>query len=280
MGKIQTAVLRKVYVMQEIDAQNVSDAMLQKCDGFVLRVRWKTIEPKASSFKVAFLKQQLDRAKRLGKMVQLQILAGDESPDWLKGLGAQIIGPAPAPWDSIMQYRYMMMLEMVSKLLDFSRVTHFHTMGANNAEWHYKQFSPNIYSKGTGFTDDKMVQAHKDFVQSLIRILPGHTIIVADLGDHDKAWTARAIETLKRNFKGRIGFQMCSLSAKTPLNYAGFTRIKDAANQGHHAGFEMVGPSKGANGRPVERFGGTFAQAVAKANQTSAQWLCPYQWDL
>lgn len=58
--------------------------------------------------------------------------------------------------------------------------------------------------------------------------------------------------------------------------------IRDAAREGHHAGFEMVEPSVTRQGKAVSRFGGLYSTAIAKANSAIGDkgWLCPYQDDL
>jgi len=262
--------------MQEVDAQNVSDAMLKKADGLVVRVRWKTIEPKNNQFKLDFLKAQIARCKRLGKLMHLQVLGGDESPTWLKSLGAKYGSGLPLPWDAVYQAEYSAMISHLRANLDWTPITHYHIPGADNSEWFFKEYG--VYSH-PDYTDAKMVKAHVDWVQMLAGKIPG-VIITCDIADHDKKWTETAIKEMKAKFKGRVGFQMDSLSAKTSTSYKGYTRIRDAAAEGHHAGFELLGPSKGANGKPVERFGGTYASAMKKADATKAQWECPYQWDL
>lgn len=281
--KIALGSPRRTYVMQAIDSENVSDSTLEKADGLVIRTKWSTIEPTAGNFNLTWVKGQIARAKKAGKFIQLEVLSGDDAPGWLEGLGAKIFkfsdGQIPLPWDAVFQARYALMIDHIKKNLDWSKITHFHAMGADNAEWHYTQFDSGAFYNIASYSDEKMVGAHVQAMDTLVRTLPA-VVMVCDIGDHGRGWTAQAIAELKRQFEGRVGFQMDSLKATTSRTYEGYTRIRDAAAEGHHAGFEMVGPSLGAGGAPVARFEGPFSSAIAIADTTSAQWLIVYQADL
>src|SRR5690606_14085496 len=119
------------------------------------------------------------------------------------------------------------------------------------------------------FSDTKMVNGHVAAVGTLVKHLP-NVIVVCDIGDHNRSWTTTAIRELKRRYEGRVGFQMDSLKASLNTAYAGYTRIQEAAAEGHHAGFETVGPSLTNRGQPIARFGGSFEEAIAKADKTEA----------
>lgn len=274
---------RRTYVMQAVDSENVNNATLTKAEGIVIRTRWATIEPTPGTFNLSWVTTQLQRAKSLNKYVQLEVLAGDDAPQWLEAEGAAVMkysdGQVPLPWDEVFQARYKRMIDHLAKTLDWSKVTHMHCIGADNAEWHYSQFDDGAFYSVSGYSDAKMVEAHVKAVTTMVAALP-NVAIVCDIGDHNKAWTAQAIAALKAKFAGHVGFQMDALKATTPLTYEGYTRIRDAAEQGHHAGFEMIGPSVGAGGTPVARFGGPFADAISIANGTKVQWLIVYQADL
>lgn len=278
LSSISTISPRRVYVMQEVDGQNVSDKVLMEAEGLVIRARWKSVEPKDGQFNLTFIKGQIDRAERMGKKIHLQVLGGDECPSWLKTAGAKYGSGMPLPWDAVYQAQYLAMSDVLRAKLSFKNVTHYHIPGADNSEWFYKDYG--IYSHRE-YTDVKMVKAHVDWVRGLADRMPG-IIITCDIADHDKKWTQEAIKQMKANFKGIVGFQMDSLSAKTQTGYLGYTRIRDAAREGHHAGFEMVGPSVTRKGQAVSRFGGLYSTAIAKANSAIGDkgWLCPYQDDL
>lgn len=273
--------IRPVYVMQEIDGQNVTDAVVKKADGIVIRTKWSTIQPTKDKFDLKWLQGQLARAKKLSKVVQLEILAGDESPKWLANNGCQIYkfsgGQIPVYWDIDFQDWYVKLLSFIRKNLDWTMVTHFHLPGANNAEWHFSQFGSGGFYKVSGYSDSKMVESYKRLVMACVVTLPAHVTIVADIGDHTRKWTLTTINEIRT--MSRIGFQMCSLKADTPNTYAGYTRIKDLSLS-VPCGFEMIGPSVTRSGTAVARFGGTFDKAIYKANKTNANWLIVYQDDL
>jgi hypothetical protein len=273
----------KTYVMQAVDQANVGDARLRKADGIVIRTKWATIEPAPGQFVLDWPKAQIARAAGMGKLIQFQVLSGDDAPAWLESLGAKVMkfnrGQIPLPWDEVFQTRYRQMIEHIARNLDWSKVTHFHSIGANNAEWHYQQFNNGAIYRVDSFNDEAMVNAHVRAVGTLVTNLP-RVIIVCDIGDHNRSWTRRAIDALKAEYAGHVGFQMCALKASTSLGFEGFTRIQQAAAERHHAGFEMIGPSQTNDGRPVPRFAGPFSEAIRKAEMTKAQWLCVYQPDL
>lgn len=272
---------RLVYVMQEIDGQNVTDAVLKKADGIVIRTKWSTIEPTKGKFNLKWVQGQLARAEKLDKKVQLEILAGDDSPKWLAQNACQVYkinssSQIPVPWDPDFLKFYQLMVYKLFESLSWKNITHFHLPGANNAEWHYSQFNSGGFYKVPGYSDDKMVWAYASMVSLLIEDAEHDFQIVANIGDHDRKWTQMAIDRIK----GLSSFQMCSLKADTPLTYKGYTRIKNLGDEGYFVGFEMIGPSVTRAGAPVDRFGGKFQAAIDKANKTKAQWLIVYQDDL
>lgn len=263
---------RQVFVMQGIDSVQgkVSDKTLAKADGIVIRTKWSSFETLNDDYRFKYLVAEIGRAQKLKKDIHLQVLAGIHSPTWLKQLGCKYAGKSPLPWDAVYQAEYSAMVYNLTRIFDSNDlITHFHAPGHGNSEWNYKDTGVYTHKE---YTDAKMVKAHVDFVQILAGKLP-HTIIVCDLLDHDKKWTGEAIKQMKAQFKGRVGFQMNSLSAKTSTTFAGYTRIRDAAKEGHHAGFEMLCTSG------ESRFGGKYETAIAKANATAAQWQCIYQSD-
>lgn len=274
------AIPRVVYVMQ---SQNsiipIKDTVLARADGIVVRTKWADVEPTKGVFRWDYLKKELARAARMKKKVQLEILSGDDSPRWLVAAGAKVYkfsgGQVPLPWDAVFQERYAVMIGAAVKALDLTPVTHFHSIGADSAEWHYQSnFGSGFYTQ-PAYSDERMVDGHVDAAATLVNLFPAKVRIVCDIGDHGKAWTGMAISWLKRSFPNRIGFQMNSMSAKTSLTYAGYTRIKDAAAEGFSSGFEMVGPST-----DTARFGGPFSAVIPKMDQTWASWEIRYQADV
>lgn len=278
-------VSRPVYVMQEIDGQNVTDAVLKKADGIVIRTRWSTIEPTKGKFNLKWVKAQLARAKKFGKKVQLEVLSGDDAPKWLAQNGCQVYkinssSQIPVPWDMDFITHYTNMISYIAQNLDWVDITHFHLPGADNAEWHYSQFNSGGFYKVAGYSDDKMVSAHKSIAYYTGAIFEKHaieTMLVSDIGDHDRAWTITAMAELAVL---DVGFQMDALKASTSTSYKGYIRIKEFGDRGIPVGFEMVGPSVTRSGSAVSRFGGKFQSAIDKANKTKAQWLIVYQDDL
>lgn len=270
---------RRTYVMQGIDQVQISDATLQKADGMVIRTKWSSIEPVSGSYKLDYVKAQIARCVKLGKKVYLQILSGDDAPRWLEAQGVPFTAGVPHQWNATYLARYDAMLKHVAANIDTSAITHFATIGADNSEWHYNQFG-GFYS-APGISDDNMVAAHVAAAGSVVKHLP-KVIAIANIGDHTRPWTAKAITALKAKYKGRIGFQMCSLKADNSPTYDGITRIKKAREEGFHVGMETVGPSVGANGQPVDRFGGPYSAAIKMANDVMGDngVVSTYQWDL
>lgn len=264
---------RLTYVMQGVSSENgvINDKTLDKADGIVLRTRWRDIETVDGIFSFNYLRKEIARANRMGKKIYLQVLSSDDSPRWLQESGVEMRDGIPVPWNEKYLAHYARMIVALRDNLILDQVTHFASPGADNSEWHYKQFKKFYPVK-----DADMVRGHLQLVDILNRALPPHIIVVANLGDHDKAWTATAIAELKKRFKGRIGFEMCSLSGQSPATYAGIARIEQARKEGHHVAMELVQPSNHTN------FKGTYAQAVTIANRTigDAGILCPYQYDI
>jgi hypothetical protein len=294
--------------MQGIDQVQINDATLAKADGMVLRTRWSAIEKSPGVFDLSYIKGQIARCNRMGKKIYLQILSGDDAPHWLSSQGAKIhqyqeaslqknkvthpdnsieeteikkvvLRQIPLPWDEVYLTRYEAMIKHVSQNIDMTSVTHVPPIGADNSEWHYNQFS-GFYS-AAGMSDDNMVNAHVRAAGIIAKHMP-KVIVTVNIGDHTRSWTAKAIAALKAKYKGRIGFQMCSLKADNSPTYDGITRIKKAREEGFHVGMETVGPSIGANGQAVERFGGPYSAAIKMANDVMGDSgvLSTYQWDL
>lgn len=277
MSVIPVSTTRKQFVLQKVNDANVSDATLSKADGLALRIAWWALEPAKDRFDFKFFQSQMDRCSRLSKPMQFILLAGcNDAPTWLKTLGVPFTDGLPQPWHSVLQARYKTMIAALEGYMrndgSLWRMAHIYTPGAESAEMHYKNVD-GFYEQ-SGYSDAKLIGAQMGFAKTLCKAFP-KSIVVSTLGDHDKAWALPLIAQMKAEFAGQIGFQINSLHASTPVNYRGYTRIRDAAAEGHHAGFQSLCPSSN-----VDRFGGTYDTYYQKFLATKAQWLQDYQSDV
>lgn len=270
------------FVLQGVNKQNVPDATLAKADGLALRITWSALEPQNNKFNWTFLDQQMARADRMGKPVQFILLAGlQDAPSWLPSAGAKVFnsssGMIPVSWDAGVQLQYKELIKSMQQHLaatgTLDRLTHIYTPGAQSAEWHFKNIS-GFYQQA-GYSDANMVAGQVGYAKTLARYFPSARV-VATIADHNYAWTATAIAQLKSTIgKGQMSFQINNASAKLPLDYPGFVRIKQAAAEGYLSGVQTVCASTN-----VSRFGGTYQQFMDKLNTMQWSWKQDYAPDV
>lgn len=273
--QIPVAQGRSQFVLQAVNRQNVSDSLLAKSDGLALRITWAALEPTNNKYNWAFLDQQMARADRLGKPVQFIFLAGDDAPAWLGNLGIRMTSGIPTPWDTRTQTQYREVATAIAAHLGqtgtLDRLTHIYTPGANSAEMHYRNES-GFYEQ-PGYSDANLIAGQMGFARTLAAAFP-QSIVVSTLGDHNRAWAPKLIAQMKAELRGQIGFQINSLSARTSTDYAGYVRVKQAAAEGFHAGFQALSAST------ADRFGGSYEQYYQKFLATKATWLQDYSSDI
>ena len=75
-------------------------------DGWLVRPRWKRIEPRESQFDWSYIDNELSLASKLNKCITLMVLGGPHSPRWLYDKGAEFSpfgkdAPIPVLWDKV-----------------------------------------------------------------------------------------------------------------------------------------------------------------------------------
>jgi hypothetical protein len=274
------------FVMQEVGSQNIKDAKLQSpvFTGIVIRDRWSGVAPTSSTYNWAFLDQQAARARKYGKRYILAIYTGNNVPKWVN---VPLYKTAPYPWDPTMLAAHGRMVAALGARygadpycvgVEISGPTRG---PSGSLEMHLA----DGLTQQPGYSTQRMILAWNQCVDQYGRAFPGCALIsdggVAP-GGRDSTITQEVWNYMAMAYPQQANFSHCSLKANTSLTAVHHQLVMHMAQQGRRVGFEMVGPSVGGvNGEngPVARFGGTFLQAIVKANQANAQWLKIYQGD-
>jgi hypothetical protein len=274
------------FVMQQVGAQNVSDAKLSssKWAGIVIRQRWSAVQPTPTTTDWKFIDEQIARAKKYGKKYILAIYTGDNDPSWLS---VPLYLTAPYPWDPTMLSEHGKMVELLGKRYAQDQDLVGVEIGgptrapSGSLEMH---LSTGLTWQ-EGYSEAKMIAAWKQCIDQYAAAFPNCALIsdggVAPGGG--KATITQAVFDYLLAIGGeRANFSHCALKANTPEDALHHAIVKKMGERGGRVGFEMIGPSVGGvngdNG-PVRRFGGEFSQALQISEHAGAKWLKIYQGD-
>jgi hypothetical protein len=274
------------FVMQQVGAENVSDAKLRspKWTGIVIRERWSSLAPTPDSYNWDFIDDQVARVKKLDKKYILAIYTGDNDPAWLN---VPLHMGAPYPWDATMLAAHgKMVAELGRRYARDPNLVGVEIGGptrgpSGSLEMH---LAPGITLQD-GYSEAALVGAWKKCIDQYASAFPSCALIsdggVAPGGG--KATITRAVfDYLFARYPERANFSHCALKANTPDNALHHAIVVNMAKRGARIGFEMIGPSVGGRQGEkgaVRRFGGDFASALQLASRADAKWLKVYQGD-
>ena len=278
----------KYFIMQEVGSQNVKDVKLahKNVSGLVLRERWNRLNPKPGQFNPSFLEAQLARCQRMKKQVILSIYTGSNAPTW-------IAGPKFGPKGLLAPYPFRPeVCDAYRKLMDHLGTQYKRepsivgveiggpTCPDMSIEMHYN-YNPQGLA---GYTEEGMRVAWKHCAESVGSAFPDCAVISdggpAPGGARKSVVTLDLWEYCFARFGERFIASHCALKANTTPTALHHAIVHDWSKRGRPVGFEMACGKLDGNGRPIARFGGSWAKAKALAEKSSARFLKFYQWDV
>lgn len=274
------------FVMQEVGAQNVKDSKLASpvFTGIVIRERWSNLMPTPTTYNWAFLDSQVARARKYSKRYILSIYTGNNAPKWLN---VPLYKTAPYPWDPAMLAAHGRMVAVlgVRYAADPYCVGVEISGPTRGPSGSLEMQLADGLTQQPGYSPQRMIGAWTQCVDQYGAAFRNCALIsdggVAP-GGRDATITQNVWNYMALAYPHQANFSHCALKANTSETAVHHQLVVQMAVTGRRVGFEMVGPSvggvNGGNG-PVDRFGGTFAQALAIATRARAQWLKIYQGD-
>lgn len=276
------------YVMQEVGAQNVSDAKLSssKFVGFVLRERWRNCNPAPGQYDWSFTDAQFRRAERLNRQVILSIYTGSNAPPWIPGAKFGGDRPAPLPWSNDMLTAYEALQREAGKRYGNHPLLVGVEIGGATCPDTSNEMHPNGgVERQPGYSLNAMTNAWIRCGRACAESFPS-VAIISDGGPNPAGGRADVTlalwDYMHSTYGQRFNASHCALAAKTPENALHHRIVVEHKKRGGRIGFEMIGPSLGGiNGEkgPVSRFGGKFSTAIALGEKAGASWYKPYQGD-
>jgi hypothetical protein len=269
---------RGIFVLQEPDRANVSDANLSKAEGLSIRVRWNSIHRSSGPLRWGFLDSQVARCKRFGKPYMIRVMCGKHSPAWISG---QWFKNAPVPWNTSAQAALSQFVTMLGARYgadpDLVCVHLTSTCNYANAEMH---LCPDIH-KASGYSLEKLIDAWRFGIDDYGRAFPDCALALNVSIEPPSPRTVKGhltdatVANCQRILGERATFQHNSLQADLPETARHHQLIANLAAEGWRVGFQMVCPSSNR-----DRFGGSLATAYAKGERAGAQYYEVYQSDL
>jgi hypothetical protein len=242
-----------------------------KVDGLSLRIRWSTVQPNRNRFDFDLIDRLSQHARQRGKVWTLRIMAGTNSPNWLDcPTYSDGDGTFPLPWCPELKSEFdRLMLALGREYADDPLLVMVHVPGFDeSAEMHMP--------KGRDWPTNEMIEAWDHRINVTAAAFPRQLIC---LNHSPEDWSGATRQWMMTLGKARACFQMNALKASTNTNWFGYTILDLLDQDGWNVGFQFVGPSQGADGRPVSRFGGPFSEGYQKGQNAGSRWYEFYQPD-
>jgi hypothetical protein len=217
-------------------------------------------------------------------MYILSIYTGNNAPKWLN---VPLYKTAPYPWDPTMLVAHGRMVAALGAryamdpYLAGVEISGPTRGPAGSLEMHLAEG----LTRQPGYSPQRMINAWVQCADQYGRAFP-YCALISDggvaPGGRDATITMGLWNYMAMAYPYQANFSHCALKANTSLTAVHHQLVVNMAQQGRRVGFEMVGPSvAGVNGEngPMDRFGGTFAEAAMIAQLANAQWLKIYQGD-
>lgn len=240
-------------------------------DGLSGRFRWSGVNPSQGKYDFRLIDKVAGEAKKRGKKWTLRIMAGTNAPRWLDCPTFRDGDSSfPLPWcrEYERQYQQLMMV-LGARYANDPDLVMVHVAG-------FDRSSEMHMPKSRDWPTSKMTAAWQHRIDSTAAAFPRQLIC---LNHSPEDWSASVVHRMQRLGKQRACFQMNALKASTDTSWTGYAILDDLDRAGWPIGFQFVGPSTTRNGTAVNRFGGSFDQAVGKGKAAGVRWYEFYQPD-
>lgn len=247
------------YVMQPLRGNNppLTDKVVSapQLAGVHVRDKWQLFEATPGKYDFSFFDAQLARINKLGKQVIGGLYAGVATDPKANDIGSftRAVAALGARYDG--------------------RVAAWHISAPQVTNESMEMYLPSSWKGG----DAAAITLWKQSIDAFAKAFPS-TPLVLDIAMAGKSGTiTKAVDDYAWATLGasRISYIVCNLKASTNLQADHIKELMRMGGLGAHIGAEMVGPSVDR-----ARFGGTFAQALAKGDQIGVEWLQIYQQDI
>ena len=228
--------------------------------GISVRDFWRTANPGPGRFDFSYITGELHRATVESKKVQLRILTGVNSPDWILYKSELIEGieeSIPLPWDSTMLGEWFLFVRELGDRFDSNpAVSLVHMSGPTrrSAEMH---LPPEV----TDYDDWelKIVAAWVQTIDTFSRAFPTTMLCL----NYSKVVTNRdgindaVVNHCEMRLGDRCAYQHNALHAETPMDFKSHATVCELGSEGSTIGFQMVGTGA--------RLRGTIQEAIDRA---------------
>lgn len=236
--------------------------------GISVRDFWRTANPSSSVFDLGYIRNEINKAGDAEKRVQLRILAGVNTPDWILRNAELIEGieeAIPLPWDATMLANW---ISFVRKLGDvFSSnpaVSLVHMSGPTrrSAEMHLPREVQNYAGWQT-----KIIDAWKRTIDTFADAFPTTMLCL----NYSKVVTSRdgisdaVVAYCEQKLGDRCAYQHNALHAETPMDFKSHATVCELGSEGNTIGFQMVGTG--------DRLRGTIAESIARGAPCKPDYL-------
>jgi len=151
--------------------------------GFTLKVWWRDLHPERDRYDWEGLEALIDSAAAAGKLVNLAIIPGGASPEWIYDEGVRLIGPVtfgrttmsvPLPWDPKFVALYQKAIEaLAERYANDPRLTMLEVMGQNYNTLGEEMYGPPAdVMKQYGWTREVVIDNWKHWIDQYNRLFP------------------------------------------------------------------------------------------------------------
>jgi hypothetical protein len=248
-----------VFVLQGVGITNVSDDALRRAQGLSIRFDWQAV----ANGDWRYVDSQVMRARRAGKPYMLRMIGGTA-------------GTTP-PWNTNAKENFArIVFEMGQRYGGDPLLYAVHlssTANDESAEMHLANWVLNHRS----YSDQRIIDAWTYAIDAYAVAFPTKRLILNLSIEPDSRGgvTWPVVAYCKARLGVRAGFQHNSLKASTSPTAKHHQAIVAQSRDGYVTGYQMACPSSNR-----DRFGGTFAEAIAKGEAAGAQYFEVYQGDL
>ena len=280
---------RGYYVLQSArGAAPVPETILTNpwVRGIVLRRKWKDVNPAPEKFDWTYLDGEIARIKKHGKLVQLLVFTGVESPDWVYEKGARRLSffdgrkgfgrfTMPVPWDEKMLAAYEAFLSALGERYNSEpAVTLVHIGGPTRLSLEFHM--PREVTALPDWTPQRLTAAWLRSVRAASAAFPDKNLAlnVSPAVQSNDGVAAAVVAGASEILGPRLALQHDALSAKTSERYSIHALIVANGSQGKRIGFEMLCESR------LPRFGGSLERAIEIARAAKARYVNVYAADV
>jgi hypothetical protein len=169
--------------------------------GFTLKIHWRQLHPEPQRWDWDGLEALIATAHHAGKLINLGLIPGAASPEWIYAAGVKKAGPfefgriqahTPLPWDARFMELYLADLtELGRRYANDPRIFQVQILGHNYNEAGEEMHAPSIESmKPHGWTRELVLQNWRYWIDRYAELFPKTklSLIVSQMyrgGEHD-----------------------------------------------------------------------------------------------